>query len=115
MTRTLCRMLITLMIWAPSHLALAGMIPTVPVAATASQADRAAVLNALDRTDVAGQLQALGVEAAVARDRVAAMADEDVSTLASQINSLPAGGSTGAAVVGIIIIVLIVWWLATMK
>jgi hypothetical protein len=107
--KTICRLLIVLMVWTPYQVAQAGMIGTDQVATTSSQADRSAVLSFVTRADVAGQLQALGLDAANAKDRVAAMTDTEVSYLAGQINSLPAGGDT----MGIIILILIIaaiWW-----
>jgi hypothetical protein len=92
--RTICRLLIALMIWTPYHVAQAGMIGTDQVATASSQADRSAVLSFVTRADVANQLQALGLDAATAQDRVAAMTDTEVSYLAGQINSLPAGADT---------------------
>ncbi len=77
--RTICRLLIVLMIWTPYQIAQAGMIGTDQVATASSQADRSAVLGFVTRADVASQLQALGLDAATAKDRVAAMTDSEVS------------------------------------
>ena len=107
--KTICRLLVVLMVWTPYQVAQAGMIGTDQVATTSSQADRSAVLSFVTRADVAGQLQAFGLDAANAKDRVAAMTDTEVSYLAGQINSLPAGADT----VGILILILIIaaiWW-----
>ena len=108
MTRTLCRLLIVLMAWMPVHFAQAGIISTDQVVASA-QADRAAVLNLISRSDVASQLQALGLDAATAKDRVAALTDEEVSSLAGKLQALPAGAD-GTAVVIIILIGVLVWY-----
>lgn len=109
--RTFCRVLIALMIWTPCQIATAGMIGTDQVVTSSSQADRATVLNFLTRGDVQKQLQAMGVNAATAKDRVAAMTDEEVRSLAGRIDSMPAGAmSTGAAVLLIVIVVAAVWW-----
>ena len=107
--RTICRLLVVLMIWTPFQVAHAGMIGTDQVASTSSHADRSAVLSFLTRADVAGQLQALGLDAATAKDRVAAMTDSEVSYLAGQINSLPAGADT-AGVILLILIIAAIWW-----
>lgn len=107
--RTICRLLIVLMVWTPYQVVQAGMIGTDQVATTSSQADRSAVLSFVSRADVAGQLQGLGLDASTAKDRVAAMTDTEVSYLAGRINSLPAGADT----LGIIILILIIgaiWW-----
>jgi hypothetical protein len=109
--KTLCRLLVALMIWTPYQIATAGMIGTDKAVTSTTQADRTTVLNYLSRGDVQNQLQAMGVDASVAKDRVAAMSDEEVSSLAGRINSMPAGAmSDAAAVLLIIVIAAAVWW-----
>ena len=107
--KTICRLLVVLMVWTPYQVAQAGMIGTDQVATTSSQADRSAVLSFVTRADVAGQLQAFGLDAANAKDRVAAMTDTEVSYLAGQINSLPAGADT-AGILILILIIAAIWW-----
>jgi hypothetical protein len=109
--RTFCRLLIALMICMPYQIATAGMIGTDRVVTSSSQADRDTVLNFLTRGDAQKQLQAMGVDAATAKDRVAAMTDEEVRSLAGRIDSMPAGAmSTGAALLLIVIVAAAVWW-----
>jgi hypothetical protein len=109
--KTFCRLLIALMIWTPYQIATAGMIGTDKVVTSTAQSDRATVLNFLSRGDVQKQLQTMGVNAATAKDRVAAMTDEEVSSLAGRINSMPAGAmSDAAAVLLIIVIAAAIWW-----
>ena len=109
--KIISRLLIALMIWTPYQIATAGIIGTDQVVASSSQVDRTTVLNFLSRSDVANKLQSLGIDPATANDRVAAMSDQEVQSLAGRINSMPAGGtSTGAAVLLIIIIAAAVWW-----
>jgi hypothetical protein len=108
---TLCRTLIALMVWTPFHMAQAGMIGTEQAAPAAQQADRTTLLNMLGRSDVASQLQTLGIDPAQAKDRVGAMSDQEVASLVGRIESLPAGAmSDGAAVLLIILIVAAIWW-----
>lgn len=108
--KTICRLLVVLMVWTPYQVAQAGMIGTDQVAtSSSSQADRSAVLSFVSRADVASQLQALGLDASTAKDRVAAMTDSEVSYLAGRINSLPAGADT-AGVILIILIIAAIWW-----
>lgn len=107
--KTICRLLVVLMIWTPYQVAQAGMIGTDQVATASSQADRSAVLSFVTRGDVSNQLQALGLDAATAKDRVAAMTDAEVSYLAGQINSLPAGADT-AGVILLILVIAAIWW-----
>jgi hypothetical protein len=109
--KTICRLLIALMIWTPYQFATAGMIGTDQVVSTTSQNDRTTVLSFLTRADVAGQLQTLGLDPSTAKDRVAAMTDQEVQSLAGRINSMPAGAmSSGAGLLLVIIIVAAVWW-----
>jgi parvulin-like peptidyl-prolyl isomerase len=110
--KTICRLLVALMIWTPYQFATAGMIGTdQAVTSTSSQADRTAVLNFLSRSDVANQLHLLGIDASNAKDRVAAMTDQEVQQLAGRINALPAGADTSwGAVLLVILIVAAVWW-----
>ena len=109
--KTICRLLVVLMIWTPYQIAQAGMIGTDQVATTSpsSQADRSAVLGFVSRADVAGQLQAMGLDAATAKDRVAAMSDGEVSYLANRISNLPAGADT-AGVLLLILVIAAIWW-----
>ena len=109
--KTLCRLLVALMIWTPYQIATAGMIGTDQVVTSTTQADRTTVLNYLTRGDVQNQLQSMGIDAASAKDRVAAMTDQEVSSLAGRINSMPAGAmSDGAAILLIVVIAAAVWW-----
>lgn len=107
--RTICRLLVVLMVWMPYQFAHAGMIGTDQVATTASQADRSTVLSFVSRADVASQLQAMGLDATTAKDRVAAMSDAEVSYLANRISSLPAGADT-AGVLLLILVIAAIWW-----
>ena len=109
--KIISRFLIALMIWMPYQIATAGMIGTDQVVASTSQMDRTTVLNFLSRSDVANKLHSLGIDPATANDRVAAMTDQEVQSLAGRINSMPAGGtSTGAAILIIVLIAAAVWW-----
>ena len=109
--KTISRLLVALMIWMPYQIATAGMIGSDQVTATSPQADRTTVLNFLTRSDVANKLQTLGLDPSNAKDRVAAMSDQEVQSLAGQINAMPAAGlSSGAGILLIIIIAAAVWW-----
>jgi len=107
--RTLCRLLIVLMVWTPYQIAQAGMIGTEQNAGASSQVDRAAVLSFVSRADVASQLQSMGLDAATAKDRVGAMTDAEVAYLAGKIEQLPAGADT-AGVILLILIIAAIWW-----
>lgn len=109
MKRIICRMLVLLMIWTPYQVAQAGMIGTDQVVQSASAAERSAVLNFVSRADVAGQLAAMGLDAATAKDRVAAMTDEEVRYIAGKIDAMPAGAD-GAGLLLLILIIAVIWW-----
>jgi hypothetical protein len=108
--RTLCRLLMVLMIWSPMQLAQAGMIGTEQVASAASQADRNTVLQFLGRAEVTSQLQSMGVDAATVKERVAAMTDQEVQSLAGKIQSMPAGADSTGVVILLIVVAAVVWW-----
>lgn len=110
MKALICRLLVVLMVWTPYQIAQAGMIGTDQVAQSSSQADRSTVMNFVSRADVAGQLQGLGLDAATAKDRVAAMTDDEVRYLAGRIADQPAGADGATTLLVIIIIVAVVWW-----
>jgi len=61
------------------------------LSASTVQADRTLVAGALNRSEVASQLQLLGVDNEQALQRVAAMTDNEVHALAGNLTSLPAG------------------------
>lgn len=110
MKSTLCRVLAALMIWAPYQAVQAGMIDTQQVVAPANT-DRAALIDLLARADVARELQALGVDPVQVRARIASMTEQEIASLAGQIDSLPAGAlSNGAAIVLILAVAAVVWW-----
>ena len=76
--------------------AQAAMIGTEQVAqaSTARSADdaRSQLNDAFARADVQARLQALGVGTSDARERVAALTDDEARRLAGEIDKAPAGG-----------------------
>ena len=108
--KTICRLLIALMVWMPFQIATAGMIGTDQVVTSSPQADRTTVLNFLNRSDVAGQLQTLGIDPSTANQRVAAMNDQEVQSLAGRIEAMPAGASDAGVLLLIILVAAAVWW-----
>ena len=109
-TRTICRLLVALMIWTPFHIAQAGMIGTDQVATAATQADRSTVLNYLSRGEISSQLQALGIDPSTAQQRVAALSDLEVQSLAQRIQSMPEGASDAGAILLLLVVIGAVWW-----
>lgn len=81
--------------------AFAGIVSTEQALA-GTERDRLAGL--LQRDDVRARLQALGVDPADARARVAALSDAEAGQLAAEIDALPAGGD----VLGVALIVFLV-------
>lgn len=73
--------------------------------AALAAAQRSHVAGLLERADVQSRLEAYGVSAADVKARVAALSDDEVAQLASQIDSLPAGGD---GIIGAIVLVFIV-------
>jgi hypothetical protein len=112
--RMFCRLLVALMIWTPYQIATAGMIGTDQAVTTPAQADRSIVTNFLNRSDVAQQLQSLGLSSTDAQARVASLSDQEVQQLAGKIQSLPAGANGTDVVIGLLVvaaIVVVVWYL----
>lgn len=95
------------------------MMPIVPVSAalidndrvaeTQSVAgDRAFVNEFMNRADVRAQFESFGVNAKEADLRVAALSDAEVSKLAGQIKSSPAGQGALGAIIGALVLIFIV-------
>lgn len=82
--------------------AQATMIGTEQVASasstTAGDAARARLAESFARADVQNRLQALGVDASDASERVAALTDDEAVRLAGEIDKAPAGGIIGVIV-----------------
>ncbi|MGA7180018.1 MAG: PA2779 family protein [Thiobacillaceae bacterium] len=106
------RVMVTCMMALPLQAAQAAMVGTEQVVAAAqAQLDRNKVRSFMARADVQQQLQAMGVKAGNAQERVSAMTDEEVRTIAGKIDSLPAGAASGWAIAAIVVVIgLIVWW-----
>ena len=103
--------LMTVFIFNLSALALparAALIGTESLAAAQSrQAAEDKVRSALAREDVASQMGQMGISADDARQRVAALSDEELATLSDRIDRLPAGGDFFGTV-GVIFIILVI-------
>jgi hypothetical protein len=82
----------------------AGMIATDAVAG----APRAKIERLLERADVQSRLQALGVDPAQVRARVAALSDDEAASLAARIDSAPAGGIDILGAILLVFIVLLI-------
>jgi hypothetical protein len=107
--RMICRLLIASVMVLSVQTARAGMIGADQVSlAAGAQSERNTVLNALNRSAVTSELQALGVDPKAVRDRVAAMSDEELRSLAGKMNSLPVGGDGGLVVVVLLVLLVLV-------
>jgi hypothetical protein len=85
--------------------AQAGLVSTESVAAAGS---RERVAAFLERADVQGQMQALGVSPQDVSSRLAALTDAEVAGLAGKIDTLPAGGDGVGAVLGVALLVFVI-------
>ncbi|RZI40939.1 hypothetical protein EGT07_21830 [Herbaspirillum sp. HC18] len=86
----------------------AAMIGTEQaVAVRTAQQDREKVAAALERPDVAAQLEKMGVAKDEAQARVAALSDAEVASLAGRVDSLPAGGDIIGVVVFVFVLLLV--------
>ncbi len=72
--------------------------------------ERAELMEMLDRASVQAQLQELGVDAEAAKQRVAAMTDEEIRQLNGHLAEMPAGGD----VLGVLLVVFIVFIITDM-
>ena len=91
----------------PLPQANAGLIATQEVTQAQSQSDRSRILNFLEREDVRNQMVAMGVDAGAAKDRVAALSDEEVARIAGKLDQMPAGGDILGVLFAVFIILLI--------
>ena len=98
MTHLAKAMLFTLLLAVPQ--AYAGMIGV-------EGTERQRVKSMLERPEVAGELERLGVPSAEAQARVDAMTPEEVSQLAGRVDALAAGGASNRDLLLVILLVLL--------
>jgi hypothetical protein len=113
MMKLVCRLLVATLALLPLQSPLAGMISAGEAAAPVGvQGERAALLELVERPGLAGQLQALGIDPAAARDRVAAMTDAEVRAVSKRLDTLPAGATKNNmwGYVGLLTIAFILWY-----
>ena len=89
--------------------ALAALIQT-PDAIAAQQGGQPIerMTRLLAREDVRAQLVQMGIDPTIAEERVAALTEAEAAQLQQQLDSLPAGGDSVLAVIGIVFIVLLI-------
>lgn len=76
--------------------------------ASQRESSLAIIDTTLMRADVQKQLTAMGVDPADAMRRIANLPDQDVAALAEQFESMPAGGDSFLAVIGVVFLVLMI-------
>ncbi|OGI47392.1 MAG: hypothetical protein A2151_07930 [Candidatus Muproteobacteria bacterium RBG_16_65_34] len=87
----------------------AGMIGTEAVVnAAQAQQNRERLHNAFNRDDVQAQLLARGVDPAQVQARVDNLTDEEMQTLATNMDQLPAGGDSFVGALVFIFLVLLI-------
>jgi len=90
-------------------MAKAEMISTgAAVSASRSAEDRATVRAFLERDDMRQALVERGVDVQEAQARIDALSDEEVASLARNIDSLPAGAGALGAILGVGLIVFVI-------
>jgi hypothetical protein len=84
--------------------AMIGVEQLNQAATSAGDANRARILETLNRADVIAELERQGVSPQQARERIAALSDKDAALLAEKAANAPAGGD----IVGVILVVFLV-------
>jgi hypothetical protein len=113
--KTTCRVLVVSLLALSFQTAHAGLIGADQAAGSTAPSERAMLLSTLDRSDVAAQLQAAGVDPLAARERVRSMSDQEVHAMAQDMQTAPAGGMSDWVWVAVIIIAALVWYYAIRK
>jgi hypothetical protein len=113
--KTTCRVLVVSLLALSFQTAQAGLIGAEQAAGSTPSPERAMLLGALDRTEVAAQLQAAGVDPRAARERVQNMTDQEVHAMAQDMQTAPAGGMSDWGWVAIILIGALIWYYAIRK
>ena len=116
MKKMTCRALVVSLLALSFQTANAGLIGAdQALSAGAAQTERGLVMSVLDRAETAAQLQAQGVDPTMARQRVAAMTDQEVHALAQDMQTAPAGAMSDWAWFAVILIGVAIWYYAYRK
>jgi hypothetical protein len=91
----------------PAQHAAPALITNDELVATQRSAAQAELLRALSREEVVAALQARGVSVQAARERVAALTDDEAARVAAEMDRLPAGGDVVGALVTLFVVLLI--------
>lgn len=107
------QLLVYALIFSINWMALAGPASAAMISSEALvQASRrdvteAKVLQALSRPALVQQMEKLGVDPIAARERVAALTDEELAALDQRLDSLPAGGDILGALLFVFVLLLV--------
>jgi hypothetical protein len=116
MKKMTCHALVVSLLALSFQTASAGMIGADQAAAAgAAQTDRGMVLSVLNRAETAAQLQAQGIDPAMARERVASMTDQEVQTLAQDMQTAPAGALSSGGWLAVVLVAALIWYFAFRK
>ena len=85
--------------------ASAGIVSTDQLVGAGAERDK--VRTFIDRQEVRGKLQTLGVDGDSARARVDALTDQEARDLAARIDQLPAGGDVLGLIFTVFIVLLV--------
>jgi hypothetical protein len=106
--RSLALLLSAALLSSSIQVARAGVIGTQQYF---SSVDRAATIEHIDsvlaRAEVRSELERLGVDPAAAQARVAALTDQELETLSTNLDRMPAGGAI-LGVLGVVFLVLLI-------
>lgn len=97
-------LLTVLSIQTPAYASIVGT--DVVIAQQQSSIDRAQLLAMFERSDLRDALVAQGVNPDNARERIAALSDEEVKSMIGQVDQLPAGGDAVGVVVFLFLVLL---------
>ncbi len=112
LTTMICRFLAIAMMLLPFQTGQASMIGTDQVNTAANvQLDRSIVMNYLSRAQTVNELRTLGLDPQAAKDRVAAMSDDEVGKLAGKISAAPAGADGGGLAL-LVLVIFFIWYFA---
>lgn len=103
-SRAVCRVLMVCMVVAPLQASaeLIGTGAVVPGVVSKLNAREA-------RAAIAAQIEALGIDSAAARERVAAISDAEALQIAGRIESLPAGAADGVVIPLLLLVIFLIW------
>lgn len=97
-------LLAMLSIQSPAYASIVGT--DIAIAQQQSDIDRAKLLAMFERNDLRDELIAQGVDPDAARERIAALSDEEVTAMVGQVDQLPNGGDAVGVVIFLFLVLL---------